>query len=399
MAKKNESRKLVKGVAKELQHIMEVEELLCTFLSLDNEEKINELLGKIKNKKGADAWFNKIIKNTVHLIGDDNFKEEYETYVNSNRASLTDIIVNYDESITEKTLRGFLNNTQSETEEKEEPVEADKKEETISYGEVIGKFVPKEICDKLPKCIMNLQVPKEECENITEDDLKDAKKYIDIYVEVGDLNKLGKLSKKIDSKKLKPSSEFGLFNKVMEIGFDNLNEDIILENKDQFVEDDIKMLEIIDSDLGMDVMKDVVKVLAIVEAEKAGIDSENITDEMIEKEMGKVREHFSSLVNLLKAPDLGKENFKIKVLDREIEVEGSEWEDEIVKNARDAIIKEFELFGSGIAMLDLSLDLVLDAMKENNNKWSDECYMKVFGKVLDAEKKPFTIKVVKSLAI
>lgn len=398
MAKNNEGRKLVKGVAKELQHIMEVEDLLCTFLSLDNEEKINELLGKIKNKKGADAWFNKVIKNTVHLIGDDNFKEEFETYVNSNRASLTDIIVNYDSSITEKTLKEFLNNTTKEEPKEKEENKEDKEKETVAYRTVIEKVVPKEICNKLPKCIMNLQVSKEECENINEDDVKNAKKYIDAYMEVGNLDALGKLSKKIDSKKLNPSPEFDLFNKVMEIGFENLDEDVILENKNQFKEDDIKILEIFASDLGMDVMKDVVKVLAMVEAEKAGLDSSKIDDELIEKQMGAVKEQFNNLVNLLQLPDLDK-NFKIKVLDKVLEVEGSEWDDEIITNARKAIIDEFKIFGSGIAMLDFSLDLVLDAIKDNGGKWSDECYMKVFNKVLNTERKPFTLKLVKSLVV
>lgn len=106
MAKKNTgSKKLVKNVSKELSHIMEVEKLLYKFMALDNEELLNVLVRLIKNKKGADAWFNKIIKNTAHLINEDDFKERFEMYVNTNRASLTDIIVNYDSSATEKFLK------------------------------------------------------------------------------------------------------------------------------------------------------------------------------------------------------------------------------------------------------------------------------------------------------
>lgn len=399
MAKNNESKKLVKGMAKELQYIMDVENLLCTFLSLDNEEKLNELLGKIKNKKGADAWFNKVIKNTAHLIGDDNFKEEFETYVNTNRASLTDIIVNYDSSVTEEVLKAFLNNTEVKSEKKDKEVVNVNKQDKLKVrttGDELGRLLPKKLYNKLPKAI--LECPIEGDATFTEEMIKSMKPVVDLYMDTADLNKLEKLSKEIDSENLKFTPGQNVAKILSAKGFESIVEGDAPEVKSVITEDDIRLIEIIvESEVGMDVIKDIVKVVTMVGSADEDV---NISEEEIDEEIAEIKNVYIKLIEELRTKELNDgKDFKIKVLDREIEVKGSKWNHEILSNAKEAIVEEFELFGSGIAMFDHSMDLVLDAIESNKGKWSDECYMTVFDKILDTERKPFTLKVVKRLAI
>lgn len=402
MAKKNESKKLVKGMAKELQYIMDIENLLCTFLSLDNEEKLNELLGNIKNKKGADAWFNKVIKNTAHLIGDDNFKEEFETYVNTNRASLTDIIVNYDSSVTEKTLKDFLNNTTTEEKSKDDKeveskneLEVIEEDVEITYAEALKIVLPEKLFSKLPKTILNRPMDKDM--DISEDVITEMVPFIALYMKTADLNKLEEFSNKIDSMDLTLSNGLDLFEMITKYGFEEVMNEKFDECKAMFEEDDIKFFELLITDLGMSVVGDFAKTMAQAYAFESG---NKISDKELDEKMIQLKETYTKIIENLRTPGLNDgKDFKIKVLDREIEVKGSKWNHEILSNAKEAIVEEFELFGSGIAMFDHSMDLVLEAIESNKGKWSDECYMSVFDKILSTERKPFTLKIVKSLTI